>query len=359
MMNNSNSEQIRACNPERRRRLAAQRASRTARATFDRLSRGFTLVELLVVIAITSIILTLLFAPLIQGFNFTRRARAISTAQESARTGLALMRRELSQAAYIFDNTQSPLFFPIQANRLEDRYRLPQSVLDQSPDPNVYKASLLYTKIDLVQPARVAVDTTTQITDPTTNTAIDPTTGATGTNIRFPMARGTRAVRYFIALREPFQRLANGQFNYAANAARFYDNVFEFRRSDSELNPFILYRAEYDPNDPNLFNTATPDAYNNPAPDAGGFNDPNFFYNTQLAANGATYAENWGRASQAVLTAQNLDLLVVRRTDVGAIDTASPFRTTVSFAPTTVVGDTATPGFLSNDASEAPGAVPS
>ena len=47
---------------------------------YARLSRAFTLTELLVVIAITTILLGLLFVPIIQGFNITRRAAAETAA---------------------------------------------------------------------------------------------------------------------------------------------------------------------------------------------------------------------------------------------------------------------------------------
>ena len=32
----------------------------------------------------------------------------------------------------------------------------------------------------------------------------------------------------------------------------FYQNVYEFPRTDNGMNPFILYRAEFNPQDPNL-----------------------------------------------------------------------------------------------------------
>ncbi|MES2462956.1 MAG: type II secretion system protein [Armatimonadota bacterium] len=332
-----------------KKQMVLQRSGKPIR---PRIRHAFTLIELLVVIAITTIILALLFAPLLQGFNFTRRARAISAAQDSARTGLALLRRELSQAAYIFDNTNTPVNLPLQKDQAGDNYRLPFSLFDYANGTATvnpaapFTPALLFTKIDLVLPARDKSQN--QVEDPTTGSTINPLTGSVGTNVRFPLAPGTRVVRYFVGLRRNLQ--ADGKPAY-------YENQYEFPRTDNEFNPFILYRAEFESRDPLLFNT---NDYNNSAPNSGGFNDPNFFYNTELrAANGSTYAENWARAAQPVIDNQNLDLLVVRRTDIRAINIQNPFFTTVNFAPTTVVADTATPGFLSSDASEAPGAVPS
>ena len=62
---------------------------------------AFSLVELLVVIAITTILLGLLFGPIISSFNLTRRARAVSQAQDAARFGLERLSRELGRATYI------------------------------------------------------------------------------------------------------------------------------------------------------------------------------------------------------------------------------------------------------------------
>lgn len=320
-----------------------------------RLRRAFTLIELLVVIAITTIILTLLFAPLIQGFNFTRRARAISAAQDSARTGLALLRRELSQAAYIFDNANTPVSFPMQADEVGNNNRLPLPLINKIDPANAgsttvpFKPALSFTKLDLVMPARINT-AAGQVQDPTGGPAIDPAAGTVGTNVRFPLAPGTHIVRYFIGLR-------NNQPVGGKPAA--YSNQYEFPRTDDEFNPFILYRAEFDAQDNRLFDTANATTYGNNTADSGGFNDPDFFYNQNTAPGGGTYAANWAKVAQPVIVNQNLDLMVIRRTDIRAIDDRNPFFTTVSFAPTTVVADTATPGFLSSDASEAPGAVPS
>jgi prepilin-type N-terminal cleavage/methylation domain-containing protein len=339
---------IQAMNVNENKEMLLQRSAKWGK----RALRAFTLIELLVVIAITTIILTLLFAPLIQGFNFTRRARAIAAAQDSARTGLSIMRRELSQAAYIFDNTNTPVSLPIQATQIGDANRLPTSLFPAATAGTTtsFSANLSFTKLDLVLPARSS--TVNQVADPTSNSTVntDPNTGAVtsvGANVRFPLAPGTHVVRYFIGLRRNLD---------AAGNPAYYQNPYEFRRTDNDFNPFILYRAEFDARDPLLFSDV---AYGSAEANSGGFNDPNFFYNTKPAPGGGTYAANWAKAAQPVIDNQNLDLLVIRRTDIRAINIQNPFFTTISFAPTTVVADTATPGFLSSDASEAPGAVPS
>src|SRR5437667_12894916 len=63
---------------------------------------GFTLVELLVVIAITAILLGLIFGPMIQGFNLTNRARVQILAQDSARSTMEIIQRDLSNGVFVF-----------------------------------------------------------------------------------------------------------------------------------------------------------------------------------------------------------------------------------------------------------------
>lgn len=291
-----------------------------------RISRGFTLTELLVVIAITAILLGLLFIPIIQGFNITRKAQNETQAQAAARVGLEQITRELSQAAYVYDNTNAPIAIPLAFN-------VPVGV----GGANTTIPHVLYAKIDLVQP------TTSGLRPGDT---VDPTTGRgmNGSPVRLPLAPGTRVVRYFLGL----------QKNLEGGAPAVYRNIYEFTRTDSNHNPLILYRAEFDPRDPNLFDLAR---YDSPLDNEGGFNDPSFFYNTNVAPNGRTYAENWKAASTPVVDGPHQDMLGWRRDDTVDPEVLLP-RPLVLFSPATVVGDTATPGFLTAGGAEVPGAVP-
>ena len=80
------------------------------RQTANRARRAaFTLIELLVVMAITVILLGLIFGPLVQGFNLTNRARVQVETQDSARRIAELVQRDLSQAIFIFDNSQQSI----------------------------------------------------------------------------------------------------------------------------------------------------------------------------------------------------------------------------------------------------------
>ncbi|MBC8138956.1 MAG: prepilin-type N-terminal cleavage/methylation domain-containing protein, partial [Fibrella sp.] len=318
--------------------------------------RAFTLVELLVVIAITSILLGLLFGPIISSFNLTRRARSISQAQDAARFGLERLTRELGRATYIYDNGLSPVAIPMAYDEVASQ----SGPFDIGDPTDPYAPSkwplLAYARIDLVQPA-VRQDG---------NDIIDPTTGQPigGAELR-PGVRGKRVTRYFLALRFPGIDPDTGN-------QRLYQNRYEFRRIDNDNNPVILYRAEYDPTDPNLFDLDAAD-YGSTVANSGGFNDPAFFYASKASdaaqlnargtpANGRSYGENWRAIAQPVLVSDNVDLLRWNR--VGAAtnrvekDRNDPFASTTTFAPVAVPDDVASPGFLTSGGVETPAAVP-
>lgn len=336
--------------------------------------KAFTLVELLVVIAISVILLGLLFGPIIQSFNLTRKARSVAQAQDAARFGMERLTRELSEAAYVFDNTTTPVILPLEdvanARRL-NAYGAGAGLAYPGGDAT---PPIIGAKIDLL----VAATYGSRRGDPLAPGDMrDPTTGGLvgGSNPRFPLAPGSRAVRYFIGLRNPVVKDNAGQIVYAGGLPqlRFYSNVYEFPRSDDDLNPFILYRAEFDPSDPNLINQ-NPTDYDSVQENRGGFNDPNFFYNLNPASsqsrqigpggenpwvgNGKSYAENWQAIATPMMSSQNADLLAWRKDRARAYVTGDPFQVLASFSPSTVVGDTATPGFLESAGSEAPSAVP-
>lgn len=300
---------------------------------------GFTLVELLVVIAITSILLGLLFGPIIQAFNITRRTQAIAAAQDAARFGLERMTREISQAAFVFDNTRTPIILPI-GNK---------DYLGNNPPSPFRYAPFVFAKLDLI-PAATRTPGDNDFVDPTSNRLLS------GDQLQFPLARGTRVVRYFIGL----NRNTTGP---DGQTAATYSNDYLFPE-DNGFNPFVLYRAEFDPSDPNLVKrNITPQDPNYYTPDSGSFDDPNFFYNTNntegTGSNGNTYAKNWGAIATRVVAVDRADLIAWNLGRDRRPNTARPFRTTASFQPATVIGDTATPGYLTDLGNATPNAVPS
>ncbi len=325
-----------------------QATGKTARTT------AFTLIELLVVMAISVILLGLLFGPIIQAFNVTNRTRAITSAQDAARFGLERITRELSQATFVFDNSITPIVFPIGSGKT-DRFGGADVPIKT---PTGYDAArgevpFLFAKVDFV-PAALGAGAA--------SAAIDPTTGRPlgGQPLRFPLAPGTRLIRYFIGLRRNVVRPAGG----GALVAQVYQNPYEFR-SDLNYNPFIVYRADFDPLDPNLIDQSVARGSTDDfARNGGGLNDPNFFYNTKTAANGKSYGENWKAVASPFVSAANLDMISWARDGATQkmLDEKSiglPFRPTAGFSPAAVVGDTATPGFLADTGNANPNAVPS
>lgn len=372
------------------RGIAAGAATASQAALSNARRAAFTLAELLVVMAISIILLALLFGPMIQSFNFTRKARAVSQAQDAARFGLQRLTRELSQATFVFDNSSAYITMPLE----DPSGNLPRLAAyggrgfaypGGSSEPTA-----LFARIDFIPAAKQSLEAErlrrqqenrpAPVIDPTTGDPGLPEGGDTreGLDLRFPLTPGKRIVRYFVGLRYPYQ-IQNGQIvpdGRGVPARRWYSNVYEFPRSDQNMNPFILYRAEFNPNDPNLFDQSD-QFFNSARRNDGGFNDPNFFYNVEKRAmstsreqrrvggswvpwsgNGKTYGENWRDIAQPVLVGDNMDLLAWRKDTTRTYDRANPFQPTVRFSPTTIVGDAATPGFLSNAGSEAPGAVP-
>ena len=344
-------------NPQKRQPLPNGRFR--ARQSRVRFAAAFTLVELLIVLALSALLLALLFGPIVQGFRLTNKARAIGAAQDASRFGLEQLTRELRQASYVFDNTNTPVALPLEepdAAATPAQFGL--KAVGNLVRKNTYqtgtsgKAIVVplesFAKIDFV-PSALRTD----ITD--ANNPQDPTTGrpVNGGQLRLPVAPGTRFVRYWVGLRRNYTTDTTGAIKRA-----YYDNVYEFPRTDDSLNPFVLWRAEYDPTDPNLVNQRL-SASQQYTVDLGGVNDPDFFYNLNTAANGKSYAENWRAVSSPIVSGTNLDLLAWRRNAQRQIDTQSPFQTGVSLAPGTIVGDTATPGYLTGSQSESPSSVPS
>lgn len=351
-IHNHGSAPLRVLRARRERLLASQ--SRVARAA----ALAFTLVELLTVIAITVILLGLLFGPIIQGFNFTRRARAIAQAQDAARFGLERLSRELGAATYIYDNISSTIVLPMQAPGVQRNITALDGYDPAAPNTWSYVA---FGRIDFVA---AATRDAGGVKDPTTGRPVG------GAELR-PFTRGTRVVRYFLGLKTP------NEINPDTGVVtpRYYENVYEFPRTDDGFNPVVLYRAEFDPTDPNLFNQ-DPQQFNSAGVNSGGFNDPNFFYNTDVAdstntagvtGNNRSYAANWRAIARPVIASENVDLVAWNRTGAlqndpafrrNEVNATDPFKPTVSFAPAAVSADTATPGFLENTAAESPGAVP-
>lgn len=277
------------------------------------------MIEMLVVIAITVILLGLIFGPVIQSFNMTREANAMTTAQDTARKTLEQVSREISQAMFVYDNSNSPINMPCYE---------PDGSLPTDPP------KALYAKIDLVMPKMVMhCNNPAHGTSPRDFPRDDdaspscPSCNSSDVDMRpaEPLQQDAKIVRYFIGLADSTQ---NGR---------------DWQPDGPPENGFVLYRAEFDPYDTKLVDR---DANNNNKPI---LDDPNFFYGAHAAA--------WRNISRVVGPAKNVDLVNIEldSTDPNKIASVTP---TVRFQITQMTNDSFTPAYISDEAADAPGAIP-
>ena len=197
--------------------------------------RAFTLIELLTVIAITAILMTIIVLPILDSFNLLRAGQGWSEAQERARTLLDRISREVAVSGGVRDNSGIG----------------GQITVEVPPGPGSFdttpiKEILSYAKMDLYKPAQgePAFDAANNLVyiDPNTG-KIDPTLHAPKGQALLPATAGTTLVRYYVALRNPFDP-AN-----PANPAKYnnpYDGLLMTRNGNQD-NLFVLYRAEVQP----------------------------------------------------------------------------------------------------------------
>ena len=198
--------------------------------------RAFTLVELLTVLAITAILLTIILVPMFQGFNFTRAAQGYADAQDKARGLSERISREIGNAAAVRDPNGI-------GGTVYVRLPLPATgevegvgKIDPVPGAGTTIAlPLQFSKLDLIPPAEGDPDLNgAGLKDPDTG-KIDPTLAAPKGQITLPLAAGTRLVRYWVGLRDPFRPYNNP-----------YDGLL-MQRSGGRDNLYVLYRAEVVP----------------------------------------------------------------------------------------------------------------
>ncbi len=243
-----------------------------------RRANGFTLIELLVVIAITTVLLLLLFGPLVTGFQLTARAQATTQAQDWARVAMEEISRELGSAAGVRDTSHQYLDMRM--------FSEPGGVASESQLFHSYNAYL-----DIIPPrggvGATAVDPTVDRNTPTAK--IGPASTSNQANVLqnadlvFPLAPGTTIVRYFIGLRHPINiNYTPGTYDNtggytagSAGAEQPYSNSGENQvlpASDGNFgtggdksetlaqglsNTYILYRAEVNPNETLTASTVT------------------------------------------------------------------------------------------------------
>jgi prepilin-type N-terminal cleavage/methylation domain-containing protein len=335
---------------------------------------AFTLIELLVVMAITVILLGLIFGPLIQGFNLTNRARVQVETQDAARRIAELGQRDLSQAIFIFDNSQQPINFWVR-----------QPNANGDPLGPMAPQSIPFAFADIVAPARYLDQ------DPNPNpTLIDPTTGVVENrgDVALPVAPGRVIIRYFLGLRDNASQ-QDATYGTSGAPIRPYTNFYDRPRltNVANHNPFVMYRAVVAPFtstgavDTRFFeldNTGNPILF-----------DSNFFYNVRPAVtpNDVNYSspaftgwkddngdgqvnlcENWKALARAIVPTDRADEAVVQTDDNGKpiyfMDPvtnrlAMKIDPLVKFQPSFVGNDSGSPSSTKDPSSGEPVVIPS
>lgn len=197
----------------------------------SRRRQGFTLIELLTVIAISGILITLIVYPMIQAFNLTRQGQALADAQDRARFLSNRIAGEIGNAVGVRDNTGYKGSITVV---------VPGKPGVNGVQPDVPE-TLSYAKLDIVKAAEGEPgDTPGEFIDPNTG-KVDPTLTAPKGQILLPVAPGATIVRYFVALRDPFD-----DQGLPAKYNNPYEGILMAKRGDRD-NLFSLFRAEVQP----------------------------------------------------------------------------------------------------------------
>lgn len=351
-------------------------------------NHAFSLIELLVVIAITSILLVIITKPLIDGFNLVNRASTQIESQDTARDTLRELSAQLSNAVFVYDN-----------NTPQTKINL--WLYDMKGNP--YLTSVPYGLIEFVSPGLQGE----QGNNP--NQPIDPTTGlpiVPGAQVSLPLAPGRTITRFFIGLHDNRSGVdtsgnkqsgmpVDGQGNYHGYANRWTDPQLA-----SKDNRMTLYRVEFtpyipDPDNPSTFipnlsllHTGTnPSAPTDSKTDPLILDDPNFFYDATKAGAGDTgdpkwgvpgwqkiaerYGmpttvvyrwENWAALAQNLIQANKGDAIYLDRDNSGNIVYDANGHPTphllISFVPSSVQNESATPMSASATGDETPYSAP-
>jgi prepilin-type N-terminal cleavage/methylation domain-containing protein len=313
-------------------------------------NRGFTLIELLVVIALTAIVMLLVFKPVTDSFNLTRRAQVVIQAQNSARSAMALVRRDLSEAMFVYDNSSDAarINFPVGVGANSTalvRYAKVDMVLprmqgyctasDSVHNPNGTNNPRQFDRVSQTQyqgtlyKGPIWVDSTGKPVEGDAAAPICPYDGST-LELRpaRPLTPDTKIVRYFIGLADPTKPYCNRYLKIAGMSGT--------------NNMFILYRAEFSLYDTtNSSGQPTNSLFPTGRPATTNLNDPNFFYNTgnngltNSDGSPQTYEQAWALISTPVVQIPNTDLITLTF-DSNNNAVVAPL---VSFAPTAIYND--------------------
>lgn len=275
---------------------------------------GFSLIELITVMAITAILMTIIFLPVVQGFNLTRAAQGFADAQEKARSVVRLLERNVGNASGVRDNSGAKgslwVVVPGRAAGTWEPVLLPNVKLDLA-------------KVSEGEPNR---GPSGAFINPDTGKE-DPTLKAPKGQANLPSVQGPTIERWFVGLRAPLvDRNGDGDADQPGLYFNPYDGLLQ-ARSGGRDNLYVLFRAEVTPK---IWNAGAgryqvdtryfQDANGDNEPDD--LDDPAFF--TLMPGVDATYPtggltaagqakaariQNWLRASTVVTEVSRYDMI--------------------------------------------------
>jgi type II secretory pathway pseudopilin PulG len=342
---------------------------------------------MLVVIAITSILLTLVFKPLVDSFNLTTRAEIQIQGLQSARIVQNELGTLLGNAVYIFDNKSTTAPNDMRVNLW----------FKNASGANIIAVPLQFAMLEAVMPARIGDQSpNSTIIDPTTGLPMYTSGSGSTSEYAFPSVPGRSLTRVFIGL----QRNATKQDPQGGNGIpvvsygnRYTDPVL----NGGSDNRTTLYRAEFttsipDPDAPKsfipnlkLFHTsANAGGVANTRTGALILHDPNFFYDNSLAGDATDspgsakwavpgwrdlnsdgkveISENWAAIAASMLPLNRVDAISLARNDDNTIqydsNGAPIIRPLVLFSPGSVNNDPGVPSALDNAGNESPNPAP-
>lgn len=346
--------------------------------------KGFTIIELLVVMAISVILMGLVLAPVVQSFQLTRRAQAMVDSQDAARTALQLISRELGQAMFVFDNAQTTIDTPYEeglpasvgSTPVQTPIMLPVAQPTSSGGATTQWFVLPHAKIDFMLPKIIMhcnnpdhpddkprdyprSGVFTEGTQKRTELydwpecpyckAATPTQKSDDVEARpkLPLQQDVTVVRYFLALR--YNDLGPNNRSPLPNMG--WMSPWGKNVVDGTENAVVLYRAEFNPYDNNLFPEEVTDV-------SARLSDPLFFYREGNGENGRPFRENWMNIVRVVGIGKYEDLVEgTRDENTGIVPSVEP---TITFHNSSIENDTFTPAYASdkmNDYPTAPSTV--
>lgn len=326
--------------------------------------RGFTLIEILIVLAISMILMGLVLYPVVQSFSMMRRGQAMADAQDTARQTMEQLSREIGEAMFVYDNTR-------RAVTVLDKDGLPNktSIPDEGPvQLPVRQASgqiewfvLANGKMDLILP---------KITMHCLNPAHDPTKPRDyprgddawppcpvcheDKNIEakptMPLQRETTVVRYFLGLRYNDPTVTSSSTLEPDEGLFGWQSPYGRQTVAGEENQVVLYRAEFDPSDPNdpTGTKVNPKLFPSNMTIGQALEDPIFFYRPQ-------FCREWAKVAQVVGMGRYEDLVNAEFNSGGDVTSLEPC---VTFRFAAVDNDAFTGTYTQDKSSEYPDAVP-